>query len=154
MGQARSFLRNVSKDMKKGDRLLLGMDLIKSEEVLHAAYNDRLGVTEAFNLNILSSVNEILLSDFREEDFLHVAFFNREKSRIEMHLEAIRDIQVSSPYLNEPVFLRKGERIHTENSHKYCQKHILDFASYSGLNVHKIHTDNREWFALVEFVKP
>ena len=164
MDQARDFLRKLSLNMKTGDRLLLGMDLEKPLDVLHAAYNDSLGVTAAFNLNILSSVNEILDSDFLEEDFLHVALYNRKKSRIEMHLEAIRDVQVNSPYLNKPVLIRKGERIHTENSHKYSQKHIHDFSRCSRplphsiiikrLNIHQVHTDDRQWFAVVEFIKP
>jgi L-histidine N-alpha-methyltransferase len=154
MDQAREFLRKLSADMQRGDHLLLGMDLVKNEEVLHAAYNDSKGVTAAFNLNILSSVNEILGSDFREGDFIHVAQYNREESRIEMFLQAIRNVQVTSPWLDQPVAFSKSERVHTENSHKYTQEHIIEFADYSGLDVVKINKDDRQWFALVEFVKP
>lgn len=147
-------LASWARAMKSGDRFLLGLDLVKDEEVLFAAYNDPEGVTAAFNLNILSSVNTILESDLQEGDFKHVAFYDREQARIEMHLEALRDVQVRSPYLEQPVRIRRGEHIHTENSHKFTKAHILALAGSTGLEIRTIHRDERHWFAIVELQKP
>ncbi|MDX2431657.1 MAG: L-histidine N(alpha)-methyltransferase [Bacteroides sp.] len=144
-------LQNISRQMKKGDILLLGMDQVKPEHILHAAYNDERGITAAFNRNILNTVNEMIESDFREADFEHLAFFNKELSRIEMHLVARRDLMVQSPFLHEPLFFQKGEAIHTENSHKYSRKHIHEMARAAGLRLNRTHTDEKGWFALSEF---
>ena len=146
-------LQNISKQMKKGDILLLGMDMVKPEPVLHAAYNDSRGITRAFNLNILNSVNELIDSDFNIADFDHLAFFNREKSRIEMYLLARKDLSVHSPYFEERLKLKEGEAIHTENSHKYEHGHLREIESVTGLNLNKTHTDSQGWFALTEFQK-
>ncbi|MCP4310615.1 MAG: L-histidine N(alpha)-methyltransferase [Bacteroidetes bacterium] len=144
-------LRNISGQMKPGDVLLLGMDLVKPESVLYAAYNDSMGLTEAFNKNILDTVNEMIKSDFRKEDFDHLAFFNKEMSRIEMHLVANRDLVILSPFHSDVLRLKKGESIHTENSNKYTPGHIQEIVSTTGLKLNRTHTDERDWFALTEF---
>lgn len=144
-------LRNISRQMKAEDVLLLGMDLVKPEPVLHAAYNDAHGVTAAFNRNILNTVNEIAQTDFRPGDFDHLAFFNQVKSRMEMHLVANRDLVIHSPFLQEALSLNKGESIHTENSHKYSQQHIREIVSVTKLELKQIHSDEKDWFALAEF---
>ncbi len=144
-------LRNISRQMKPEDVLLLGMDLVKPEPVLHAAYNDALGVTAAFNRNILNTVNDMIQSDFQIADFDHLAFFNREKSRIEMHLVARRDLHINSPHLQEALSIKKGESIHTENSHKYSQDQIREIVSATGLQLKHIHSDENDWFAITEF---
>lgn len=151
--EALKLLQNISSQMKKGDILLMGMDLVKPEAILHAAYNDKQGVTAAFNRNILNTVNDLISSDFQTEDFDHRAFFNHSLSKIEMHLLARRDLLISSPYLNGGIRIQKGESIHTENSHKYSQKHIQDMADACGLRLNETHTENRGWFALTEFQK-
>jgi len=130
------------------------MDRIKNEKILHAAYNDKEGVTAAFNRNIIHAVNEILESRIREEDFKHLAYYCPEASRIEMYLEALSEVQIQSPFLEEEIRIGKGERIHTESSHKFDQSHLSDLADYSGLQIRAQYTDEREWFALVEFEKP
>ncbi len=144
-------LQNISRQMKRGDILLLGTDLVKPEPLLHAAYNDARGITAAFNRNILNTVNEMIQSDFREDDFDHLAFFNEEKFRMEMHLVARRELELTSPFLSMPLVLQKGEAIHTENSHKYSARHIREMAAASGLDLIHTHTDDRGWFALSEF---
>ena len=101
-------LQNISSQMKRGDVLLLGMDMVKPESVLHLAYNDARGVTEAFNKNILNSVNDLIQSDFNPADFDHLAFFNKETSRMEMHLVARRDLNIHSPFLSGPLIIQKG----------------------------------------------
>ena len=146
-------LDNISRQMKKGDVLLLGMDLVKPEAILHAAYNDARGITEEFNKNILNSVNDLIKSDFRVSDFDHLAFFNKEKSRIEMHLIAREEVSVRSPHFSGVLQLKEGDTIHTENSHKYSQEHIREMAEASGLNLLNTHTDEKGWFALSEFRK-
>lgn len=105
-----------------GGNLLIGVDLVKDRAALEAAYDDALGVTAAFNLNLLRHVNALISSDFEVRDWRHVAFFNESASRIEMHLEARRELVVRWPG-NERRFAA-GERIHTENSYKY---HVVAF---------------------------
>ena len=152
-GDALELLRNISRQMKHGDALLLGMDLVKPREVLHAAYNDARGVTAAFNRNILNNVNDLLGSDFNPDDFEHHAFFNPEHSRIEMHLVARRDQWVHSAHLPEGIHLSRGESIHTENSHKYSLRHIREILEVTGLRLKQIHKDDRGWFAVTQFEK-
>jgi len=144
-------LRNIGRQMKTGDVLLLGMDMVKPEPVLHAAYNDARGVTAAFNRNILNTVNALIESDFQAEDFDHLAFFNREKSRMEMHLVAKFDLHIHSPCLQKDLHFKKGESIHTENSHKYSQRQISEIVSATKLELKQIHSDEKGWFALTEF---
>jgi len=146
-------LQNISRQMKKGDILLLGMDMEKPEPLLHLAYNDSKGITKAFNLNILNSINDLIKSDFNTSDFEHLAFFNRERSRIEMYLVAKRDLIVHSPYFDERLKLKEGEAIHTENSHKYRHEHIREIAAATGMELNDIHSDSQGWFALAEFQK-
>jgi len=146
-------LRNISGKMKNGDVLLLGMDMVKPPHVLHAAYNDAGGVTEAFNKNILHSVNDLINSDFTTGDFDHLAFYNEKKSRIEMHLVANRDLSVHSEYFSENIRFRKGETIHTENSHKYSSRHFREIVKSTSLRLNQTHTDEQGWFALTEFQK-
>jgi L-histidine N-alpha-methyltransferase len=146
-------LRNISKQMKTGDILLLGMDMVKPESVLHVAYNDARGVTKEFNLNILNSVNDLIQADFNTNDFEHHAFFNEKKSRIEMHLLARRDLLVSSPHFNEDLQLEMGEAIHTENSHKYNAAHISEIVKTTSLQLNHTHTDIQGWFSVNEFQK-
>ena len=110
------FLRRA-RSGSPGGNLLIGVDLVKDRATLEAAYDDALGVTAAFNLNVLRHVNRLLGSDFEVRDWRHVALYNEAASRIEMHLEARRDIAVRWPG-NERYF-KAGERIHSENSHKY-----------------------------------
>ncbi len=144
-------LQNISRQMKPDDILLLGMDLKKPEPILHAAYNDARGITSDFNRNILNTVNEMIESDFQPADFDHLAFFNRDLFRIEMHLVAKHDLVVHSPFFTEPLLFRKGEAIHTENSHKYSREHIEEMARATGLRLNQTHTDEKAWFALSEF---
>jgi dimethylhistidine N-methyltransferase len=130
-GAAEDFLRRAHRG-SPGGNLLIGVDLIKDKATLDAAYDDALGVTAAFNLNVLLHVNRVLGSDFALADWRHVAFFDEAASRIEMHLEARRAVSVGWPG-GERRFAA-GERIHTENSYKYTIEGfeaLLRRASYS-----------------------
>ena len=95
--QAFAFLRRTRVVCGDDGHLLLGADLVKDKRLLDLAYDDPLGVTAAFNLNVLRNVNALLGSDFDVADWRHVAFFNPEQSRVEMHVEARRDVTVRWP---------------------------------------------------------
>jgi dimethylhistidine N-methyltransferase len=114
--EAAEFVSRIRVLCGSDGRLLLGMDLVKEKAVLEAAYDDAMGVTAAFNLNILNSVNRVLGSDFDVRDWRHVARYDERESRIEMYVEAKRKIPVRLP--DGPRAFRAGERIHTENSYK------------------------------------
>jgi L-histidine N-alpha-methyltransferase len=150
---ALELLRGISKEMQPGDALLLGLDMVKAKHVLHAAYNDSRGITAAFNKNILHVVNKILDSDFDQEQFNHIAFFNKKNSRIEMHLEANTDTVVRSPWFQEDLNLQAGEKVHTENSYKFSFDEIRKIGRITGLTVRDIYSDPRKWFTLTHFEK-
>ncbi len=147
------FLKDLSSSMNSGDTFLLGVDLVKPTNILHDAYNDSQEVTAEFNKNILNVINDLIHSDFNTNDFEHKAFFNKEKSRIEMHLIANKDLIINTPFSTTTINLKKGENIHTENSYKFTQAQINNFAKASGLNIKEIFTDRNNWFALVLFEK-
>jgi len=150
--QSVQFLLDLKAVMKPGDQLLIGLDMVKDIKVLENAYNDNQGVTAAFNKNILSSVNQYIKTAFSPDWFEHVAFYNQAKDRIEMHLIALKDLEISCMYLPDNILIKKGETIHTENSHKYTHWHIFDFASITGLKINTVYTDNNQWFSLVHFI--
>ena len=112
--EAVSILRNLRAQLRPGDTLLLGTDLVKDIGTLEAAYCDADGVTEAFNLNMLRRLNRELGAGFDLGTFRHVACFNREASRIEMHLKSTRTQQVRIPALDLSIPFQAGETIHTE----------------------------------------
>jgi L-histidine N-alpha-methyltransferase len=147
------FIAKLGKLIKKGERLLLGLDMVKDKAVLERAYNDEKGITARFNKNILNVANKILGTDFEPKYFQHHAFFDDEKQRIEMHLVATEDMIVKSPFFEEDLEIAKGQTIHTENSHKFTSHHIGEFASVSGLSVRAVYTDNNRWFTLTDYIK-
>lgn len=115
--QALGFLAALRGHCRTDDCLLIGIDTCGDPVRLEAAYNDTLGITAAFNRNILNNVNRLLDADFDHRAFRHLAFYNREAGRIEMHLEALQDQRVN---LGDRLLdLPAGRRIHTENSCKY-----------------------------------
>jgi L-histidine Nalpha-methyltransferase len=129
-----------------GGALLIGVDLVKPAAVLEPAYDDALGVTAAFNLNLLSHVNRLLGADFRVQDWRHVAFFDEAMSRIEMHLEARRAVTVT--WTGGEREFAAGERIHTENSAKWQPadfEALLREAGYTGV---RRWTDTQGWFGV------
>jgi len=150
---ANKLLIELSATMQPGDRFLLGIDLVKPIQILHDAYNDNQGVTAEFNKNILNVINDIIDTDFKQEDFEHEAFFNEQQSRIEMHLIAKQDIEIKSPYFEETIKIKKDENMHTENSYKFSMKRIGQIESLTGLRIKKTFTDPDKWFALVLFEK-
>ncbi|MDH5331037.1 MAG: L-histidine N(alpha)-methyltransferase [Aquincola sp.] len=142
---ALAFLRRARQG-SPGCHLVIGVDLVKDFATLHAAYNDSLGVTAAFNLNVLPHVNRVLGSDFDLRQWRHVAFFDESASRIEMHLEAREPLVVRWPD-GERAFAA-GERIHTENSYKYVQESFDALLRAAGWAHTRCCTDERAWFAV------
>jgi L-histidine Nalpha-methyltransferase len=129
-----------------GGGLLIGVDLVKSESILQAAYDDALGVTAAFNLNLLNNVNALIDSDFALGDWKHYALYNAPLSRIEMHLEARRDTTVRWP--GGARAFAKVQRIHTENSYKYALEDFKALLRRAGFREVRAWTDKNDWFAL------
>ncbi len=130
-----------------GGALLIGVDLVKERAPLEAAYDDALGVTAAFNLNLLRHLNRLLGSDFDLRDWQHVAFFDAPASRIEMHLQARRELLVRWPG-GERRFAA-GERIHTENSVKWRRADFEALLRDAGFRQVQGWTDERGWFAVL-----
>lgn len=151
--EARMFLKSLGASMNPGDSLLLGMDMVKDVEVLEDAYNDKKGVTARFNKNILNVLNNMVGTDFDPTDFEHHAFFNKKRSRIEMHLRALREVEVSSDENTEKIIFKEGEAIHTENSHKFSVDDVEKFAEWAGLKMRNIFTDNNKWFSIAYYIK-
>jgi dimethylhistidine N-methyltransferase len=129
-----------------GGALLIGVDLLKPAERLQAAYDDELGVTAAFNLNLLKHLNRLLGADFAVRDWRHVARFDAAQSRIEMHLEARRALQVRWPG-GERAFAA-GERMHTENSYKWAAPDFEALLRRAGFGHVQRWSDEQGWFGL------
>ena len=142
--QGVEFLKQVRSNMISGDSLLLATDLEKPVRQLLLAYDDPLGVTAAFNLNLLARLNRELEADFRLELFRHVARYNREERRIEMHLQSTSEQTVTIPGAGFAATLKRGETIWTESSHKYNLPEILQMAHQSGFHCDAQWVDE-EW---------
>ena len=127
-----NFLREVRLILQPGDSMLLGTDLEKSTAQLTAAYDDSLGVTAAFNLNLLARINRELGADFDLNQFEHVARINCEARRVEMHLRSRRRQSVNIPEAELLIEFHDGETIWTESSHKYSQEEVFEIARASG----------------------
>lgn len=140
-------LRRVRSAMDAGDRFLLGFDLVKDVGTLEAAYNDAQGVTAEFNLNMLRVLNRELGADFDLSAFEHRAFFNRDASRIEMHLVATRDQSVTIPDVGVFDFAQ-GESIRTEISHKYDRENVARLFAAADLHILQWAHDRERRFAL------
>ena len=146
--EARSILRNLRGQLQPGDALLLGVDMVKDEPTLVAAYDDRDGVTAEFNLNMLHRLNRELGADFDPARFRHRALWNPAESRMEMHLESTRDQHVRIAAAQLDVYFTKRERIHTENSYKFTEASIRILLGEAGFEVEQTWTDKRGWYSV------
>jgi dimethylhistidine N-methyltransferase len=144
---ARAFLRRVHGQCGPDGGLLIGIDLDKDPALLDAAYDDPLGVTAAFNLNVLRHVNRLLGADFDVRGWRHRAAYDPQAGRIEMHLEARTPQQVSWPGGGRR--FEAGARIHTENSYKYRERGALGLLEEAGFAPTRLWTDPRGWFAVI-----
>jgi uncharacterized SAM-dependent methyltransferase len=146
--EARTILRNLRGQLQSGDALLLGLDMVKDEPTLVAAYDDREGVTAEFNLNMLHRLNRELGADFDLARFCHRALWNPVESRIETYLESNRDQYVRIAAADLEVHFAKRERIHTENSYKFTGASIRNLLGEAGFEVEQNWTDKRGWYSV------
>lgn len=149
--EAAAFLSRIRRAIGPAGGLILGVDRRKDERTLDAAYNDSRGVTAEFNLNLLRRLNRELDAEFDLAAFRHRAFFNAKASRIEMHLEALRDqiVRVDENHL----WFVKGETIWTESSYKYDEDGFATLVAAAGFRLVRRWTDAREWF-WIAFLEP
>ena len=144
--QAARFLGRIARMVGDGGGLLIGVDLQKERAVLQAAYNDRRGVTAAFNLNMLERINRELGADFNLDGFYHRAVFNDDDGRIEMHLVSSRAQTVRVGQAS--VAFDEGEFITTEYSYKYTTAGFEALAEEAGFAVRRLWTDDQRWFSV------
>ena len=142
--EAAAFFRRLRAACGNDGGLLIGVDLVKDKPILDAAYDDALGVTASFNLNMLLHLNTLLGTNFDVRDWQHRGFFNAEQSRIEMHLEARRAVTVA--WQGGERRFQPGERIHTENSYKYRREGFVQLLEQAGFKADGIWSDQRGWF--------
>jgi L-histidine Nalpha-methyltransferase len=146
--QAARLLRRVRAGLEIGDAMLLGIDLVKDESTLLAAYDDAAGVTATFNKNVLVRLNRELDADFDVESFAHRAVWNKAASRIEMHLASRIAQRVNFAALDFAVDFATGETIHTENSYKYQPGQVEALLADTGFSAEATFADPRGWFAV------
>jgi dimethylhistidine N-methyltransferase len=142
---ARDFLSHVASVCGPGGGLLIGVDLVKDTDVLEAAYNDSAGITAKFNLNLLHRINAELGAEIDVSSFEHLAFWSPDKSRIEMHLRS--RIRQSIRVADVRFDFKRGETIHTENSHKFTIDGFAELAEPWFTQDH-VWTDDNQWFSL------
>jgi dimethylhistidine N-methyltransferase len=149
-GEAHAFLGMTRGQAGARGAMLVGVDLKKDANVLHAAYNDARGVTAAFNLNLLARINRELGGDFDLRRFSHYAFYNAALGRIEMHLVSLAKQTVA---IGRHRFgFDTGESIHTENSCKYSVEEFRTLALAAGFRTERVWLDGKRYFALFGLV--
>ena len=146
--EAQLILRTLCSQLRTGDALLLGTDMVKDERTLLAAYDDDDGITAAFNLNILHRLNRELGANFDAACFRHRALWNSIESRIEMHLESTREQHVSIEHAELDVHFMQRETIHTENSYKFTDQGIRSLLDEGGFAIRGAWKDGRGWYTL------
>lgn len=146
--ESEKFLSRIADKMSQDDLFLLGVDLIKEENILHAAYNDSQGVTAEFNKNILSVINNKLKGDFNPNLFEHEAIYNSDDGRIEMYLVSLVDQEINLQEIDLKVKLSTGEKICTEISRKYTREKVESLLNSAGMETAEWLTDEKSFFAL------
>jgi L-histidine N-alpha-methyltransferase len=141
-------LRSVRSQLVAGDCLLLGTDMVKDTGMLLAAYDDAVGVTARFNMNVLVRINRELDANFDTELFRHRARWNEEQSRIEMHLESLMAQRVAIRGLDMAVRFDRGETIHTENSYKFSDEQVMGLLTRAGFRLRQQWSDENKWFTV------
>jgi len=140
-------LRAIRQAIRAGDMLFLGADQRKPKSILEPAYDDPLGVTSAFNLNLLVRINAQLGGRFDLANFRHRAFYNEAETRIEMHIVSTVAQRVRIEALDVEIAFAAGETIHTENSYKFDDASIAALARLTGFDAQRRWTDSRSFFA-------
>ncbi|MBC7933450.1 MAG: L-histidine N(alpha)-methyltransferase [Rubrivivax sp.] len=150
--EARAFLLKLRASLREGDSVLLGADLKKDRATLEAAYDDALGITAAFNLNVLARINRELGADFSLRHFRHAALYNEREGRVEMHIESLRAQTIRVGALGLAADFREGERVHSENSYKYDLAELSRLAAATGFDLTRTWLDAGERFSSNLFV--
>lgn len=145
-GAAQDLLRTMADDAGEDGGLLIGVDLRKDPGVLVQAYDDREGVTAAFNVNLLDRINRELDGSFAVDSFRHRAVWNGDLSRVEMHLESTKDQTVT--LAGHEYTFAAGDTIHTENSHKYSVDDFAAMARNAGFRLDRVWTDPESLFSV------
>jgi len=145
-------LLREARAVAEGGALLIGVDLVKDQGVLERAYDDPLGVTAAFNRNLLRHLNRLLGADFDLRQWRHVAFYDPIAARIEMHLQASEALGVHWPGARRD--FAAGERIHTENSHKWTIAGFEALLAQAGFGATRHWCDEAGWFAVFLALHP
>lgn len=145
-----TFLKSITNSMMTDDRFLLGIDMLKPKDILERAYNDSAGITSKFNKNILNVLNRELNANFNLDYFNHLAIFNEEEERVEMHLQANRKMLINIRDLELMVKLEEDETILTEICRKFRKDSVEQMAFNAGLSVTKWFSDSKGWFSLIE----
>jgi dimethylhistidine N-methyltransferase len=143
---ALALLSRIRAQCAERSGLLVGIDLVKPPHVLHAAYDDALGITAAFNRNVLNHINTLIGADFRLEEWRHRVVYDESRQRVEMHLDATRNIAVT--WRDGARCFKAGESIHTENSYKYRLADFTAMLAAAGFTDVCAWTDERQWFAV------
>lgn len=146
--ESAAFLRDVRRGLSDGDGLLIGADLVKPEADLLLAYDDPLGVTAAFDRNLLHRINRELDADFRLDRFVHRARWNADASRVEMHLVSLDRQPVHVRAADLSFVLEAGESIWTESSYKFTRPGLVTMLEQAGFGMSRQWTDDRQRFAL------
>ncbi|MCK5041931.1 MAG: L-histidine N(alpha)-methyltransferase, partial [Sphingomonadales bacterium] len=147
---AKSFLERAGDILGSGAGLIVGVDMKKDKEILEKAYNDEAGVTAKFNLNILTRINSELDGNFKLGNFEHLAFYNEDESRIEMHLVSLKNQKVI--VAGEEIVFEEGETIHTESSYKYSIQDFQQLVVDTGLKHAAVWEDPNHLFS-VHYIK-
>ena len=142
---AMAMLRRM-REMLNGGGLLVGVDLVKDPQILHAAYNDAAGVTAAFNKNLLARANRELAADFDLDAFVHYAPYNPQSQRVEMYLVSLKRQTVTLG--DQTISFAAGEPVHTEDSHKYTIESFREMAVRAGFQPRTVWTDADRLFAI------
>ncbi len=143
---AQKLLKKFAKILGKNNYLVIGVDIRKDKKLMEKAYNDSQGVTAEFNKNILKGINKRTGAKFKTECFEHLAYFNDEEKRIEMHLISKKNQIVNIS--DKKIKFDKGETIHTENSYKYSEEEFKQLSNSSGYKVIDFVTDKNKYFGV------
>ena len=143
---ALEFLVSVRQQLGQRGGFLVGVDLKKDHEILNRAYNDEMGITAKFNLNILTHLNQKYGANFDRDLFEHQAGYNAEAGCIQMFLRSKKEQEVT--VANQQFHFTHGETIHTENSYKYSKQQFLNMAQAAGFDRHQFWTDAQNWFGI------
>lgn len=144
---AASFLNKIAKNLKQNEKLLLGVDLIKSREIVLPAYHDEAGITRDFNLNLLKRINAEFGADFDLDSFIHAPEYTEQEGIAKSFLKSTKNQIVFIKDLNQFFTFEKDEKIHTEISRKYSDAILKDLLSSSHLNITKKFLDSKSYFA-------